>query len=120
MLRPRGFFVFSENFVHGEAIRAQHQVSRSLCDIEATLKKTGFKVKARVPMFALMNHPFDSKSTILKIIWQGMMLPVRKFQLLGFALGALLYPFELILTSCLKEGPSTELIICQKDKRNAR
>lgn len=116
MLRPQGIFVFSENFIHGETIRAQHQVSRSLNEIEAILKNTGFKVKARVPIFAIMNYPIDSKGTFPKIVWEKMMLPVKKFELLGFALGGLLYPLELILTSYLKEGPSTELIICEKEK----
>ena len=116
MLHSGGFFIFSENFIHGETIRGQHFVSRSLDDIEAILKKTGFKVKVRVPMFVLMAYPVDSKSTILKIIWRMVILAVRKLPLLGFALGSLLYPFELILTSYLKEGPSTELMICEKHK----
>lgn len=80
------------------------------------MKKTGFTVKVRVPIFALMNTPVDSKSTIIKSIWQLMMMPVRELQFMGFVLGALLYPFEMILTSCLKEGPSTELMICEKFK----
>jgi SAM-dependent methyltransferase len=114
MLRPQGIFVFSENFVHGETIRARHQVNRSLNEIEAILKTTGFKVKARVPIFAIMNYPVDSKGTFPKIVWEKTMLPVKKFEILGFALGGLLYPLELILASCLKESPSTELMICER------
>lgn len=114
MLRPQGIFVFSENCIHGEAIRIRHQVSRSLSEIEAILKKTGFKVKARVPMFAIMNYPIDSKNSFPKIVWQKMMLPVEKLELLGFVLGGLLYPLELTLLSYLKEGPSSELVICEK------
>jgi SAM-dependent methyltransferase len=115
MLRPQGLFVFSENFVHGETVRIRHQVSRSLSEIEAILEKTGFKAKARVPIFAVMNYPIDSKGTFPKIAWQKMMLPVKKFEPLGFALGGLLYPLELILSlHLLKEGPSAELMICEK------
>ena len=114
MLCPGGFFIFSENFIHGETIRSEHQVSRSLSEIKTILEKTGFKVKARVPMFALMNNPVDSRSVIFKTIWKGMMFPISKLHFLGFILGALLYPFELILTSHLKEGISTELMICEK------
>lgn len=114
MLRTGGFFVFSEHPIHGETFRAQHEVIRSLNEIEVLLEKTGFKVKTRIPIFAIMNYPVDSKSNIPKAIWRRMTLIVRKLPILGFALGALLYPFELILTSCLKEGPSTELMICEK------
>lgn len=83
MLRPGGLFVFSEFFIHGESIRIQQQVNRSLNEIEAIMKKTGFRVKARVPMFALMNYPIDTKSNIFKISWQWMMLPVREHQSWG-------------------------------------
>ena len=114
MLHTGGLCVFSDNFIHKGTVRGQSQVSRSLNEIEAILKDTGFKVKLRAPMFVLMNYPADSKSAVLKNIWKWMVKPVRKFQFLGFPLGALLYPFELILTSYLKESPSTELMVCEK------
>ena len=113
-LSPGGFCIFSDNFIRKGTIRGQSQVSRSLNEIEGILKGTGLKVKLRVPMFVLMNYPVDSNSAVLKDIWKWMTRPVRKFQFLGFPLGALLYPFELILTSYLKEGPSTELMVCEK------
>lgn len=114
MLQPGGIFVFSENFIHGDIIREQSQVCRSLNDIEAVLKKIGFKVKLRAPMFAFMNYPVDSNSAFLKTTWKLMTRPARIFKLLGFPLGALLYPFELILTSYLNESPSTELMVSEK------
>lgn len=114
MLRPGGFFVFSENFIHGDTHSLQHQVSRPLGDIEAMLRRMGFKVKARIPMFVLMAFPVDSRSAIFKMVWNVMMVPVHVFPPLGFILGGLLYPFELLLTSYLKESPSTELMICEK------
>lgn len=66
MLHLEGFFIFTEIFIHGETIREQHFVSRSLEDIEAILKKTGFKVKVRVPMFVLMNYPLIQRVLSLK------------------------------------------------------
>ncbi len=114
MLRPGGFFIFSDHFIHGETIRAQHEVIRSISDIETVVKNTGFKVKLRTPMSVIMNNPFDSKNILLKITWRMTASLVRRLPRLGSPLGALLYPFELILISCLKEGPSTELMVCQK------
>lgn len=114
MLQPGGIFIFSDFFIHKDTIRAQHEVDRSLHDIEVILKNTGFKVKLRAPMFVFMNYPIDSNSAFLKSAWKWMTRPVRKFKFLGLPLGALLYPFELILTWYLKEGPSTELMVCEK------
>jgi len=105
MLLPGGIFIFSENFIHGETVRAPHQVSRSLKDIEHILNSTNFRVRSRVPMFVLMNYPIDSSRTVLKFLWQGMMMLVNKVEFLGFVIGGLLYPVELVLTSLLKESP---------------
>ncbi len=116
MLRPDGFFIFSENFVRGAAVRVEHQVSRPLKDIDTILEKAGFRVRVRVPMFVLMNYPIDAKSTYVKFLWESMLWPVRRCHLLGFFLGAILYPLELMLTSHLPEGPSTELMICEKGR----
>jgi len=117
MLQPGGIFVLSELFIHTDTVRTQHQVLRPLNEIEAMLKKTGFEVQLRAPMFAFMNYPVDSKSAFLKKSWNWMLRPVRKVKFLGALLGALLYPFELMLTSQLKESPSTELMICEKRKQ---
>jgi len=35
MLRPHGIFIFSENFTHGKTVRGEHEVDRSLIEIEA-------------------------------------------------------------------------------------
>src|SRR5262249_53754757 len=37
LLEPGGYFVFTENFLHGDAVRIPHQASRSLSEIESTL-----------------------------------------------------------------------------------
>jgi len=47
MLKPKGIFVFSDNFVHGPAISSTYQVSRSLSYIEKTLVENGFEIIQR-------------------------------------------------------------------------
>lgn len=117
MLRPGGLFIFSDNFLHGETIRGENQVCRSLKDIEGILKKLNFKIKLRVPMFVLMNNPVDSNNIIHKRLWKKATHLVGKSEILGLFLGGMLYPFELLLTYYFKEGPSTELMICEKTKQ---
>lgn len=114
LLRKGGFFIFSENFLHHETERAIHQVSRSLEDIEENLKKTGFQILKRVPMFVLMNFPVDSKSHLIRVMWNLMVAPVRVSEEFGFILGGFLYPSEIILTYFLRESFSTEIMICRK------
>jgi len=114
LLRPGGLFVLSDNFLHGETIRADFQVSRSLGDIEKVLSAIGFKVVARFPMFFFMNYPVDSNSSLLKKLWRLMAKIISLHEACGFLIGALLYPVELLGLTLIKEGPSTEMMICRK------
>lgn len=114
LLQPNGLFVLSDNFLHSETIRADFQVSRSLHDIEKVLSASGFKIVARVPMFFFMNYPVDSTSPLLKKLWRLMAKIISLHEICGFLIGALLYPLELIGLALIKEGPSTEMMICRK------
>lgn len=116
ILKPGGFFVFSDNFLHQETKRGTHQVSRSLNEIEKILNDTSFEIIERIPMFVLMNSPVDSNSTLLKKLWQIISKFASINEVFGFLLGAFLYPLELVLISLVKEGPSTKMIICKKSE----
>ena len=113
LIRPQGFFIFSDNFVHGKPQRITDQVSRSIEDIELILNRTGFQIVKRLPEFVLMNYPVDS-NRLRGFLWLVMMLPVHKSELFGFLLGGFMYPIELLLTSMLKESATTEIMICKK------
>ncbi|MBI2265900.1 MAG: class I SAM-dependent methyltransferase [Armatimonadetes bacterium] len=114
LLKPGGLFIFSENLLHKDAIHTPTQVSRSLTHVFGVLREFGLSVKLRAPLFVLMNFPVDSGSKLWEKAWHYTTLPVRKIGILGWFLGALLYPADLVLTSVLKEGPSTEIVICEK------
>ncbi|HXO04844.1 MAG TPA: class I SAM-dependent methyltransferase [Candidatus Sulfotelmatobacter sp.] len=115
LLKRGGYFFFSDNFVHGTARRTDHQVSRSLNDIEAAVQKSGLKIVRRAPMFVLMNAPIDSSLPWLMPVWRAFLAPVHVVPLLGSVYGAVLYPIELTLTHLMSESPSTEIMICRKD-----
>jgi SAM-dependent methyltransferase len=113
LLAPGGYLIFSENFVHGEAIRIPHQASRSLADIEAAVSGAGFEILRRRPVFQLMNAPVDSDSLLHERWWRLLQrLAARPRE--GAVLGALLYPLELALVARRSEGPSTEMMICRR------
>jgi len=115
MLKPKGIFVFSDNFIHGPAIRSTYQVSRSLSHIEKTLIDNGFEIIQRRPMFVLMNSPVDTTKRTSKRIWRHLSLLLQRYgDTVGSTVGCFLYPIEIILVSLLKETASTEIMICRK------
>lgn len=114
LLAPGGLFVFSENFVHGAAQRAHHQVSRPIEEIEAAVAGAGFEVVERRPMFVLLNAPVDSRSRVLGATWQTLCSASVRRNALGGILGAVAFPLELALLSTVREGPSTELMVCRR------
>jgi SAM-dependent methyltransferase len=113
LLRPGGLFVFTENFLRNEPERRQHLVSRTLRDIERHASDTGFEILARRPVFILMNRPIDSTSPTLLWWWRKLERFVSH-ELAGSVAGAGLYPIDVLLTSVLPQGPSTELMICRR------
>lgn len=114
VLRPGGYFLFSDNFVRRATRRSDHQVSRSLEEIEGIIKNNGLRIVRRAPMFILMNAPIDSSSRWPMLAWRAFLAPVRLVPLLGSVYGAILYPLELVLTRALSESPTTEMMICEK------
>lgn len=114
LLRPQGFFIFSDNFLHGHGRKTPHQSHRTIAEISNALAKAGLRPIRRVPMFVLMNTPVDTEKEWLLFLWRAMMLPVHVMPLLGSLYGAALYPIELRATRLLKESATTEMMICRK------
>jgi 2-polyprenyl-3-methyl-5-hydroxy-6-metoxy-1,4-benzoquinol methylase len=114
VLKLGGYLFFSENFVHSAARRSDHQVSRSLEEIESIVEKCGLRIIRRAPMFVLMNAPIDTSSRWPMLAWRAFLAPVHFVPMLGSVYGAALYPLELALTRLMSESPTTEMMICQK------
>lgn len=114
LLRPGGWFFLSDNFLHGEEIRTPVQASRRLPEIERTLQGAGFEIVRRDPMFVLMNAPVDTTNPRLKRRWASFEKRLRSDPSYGARAGRRLYPLEIALTRILREGPSTEVMLCRK------
>jgi SAM-dependent methyltransferase len=114
LLRPGGLLVFSENLIHGAWHRGEHQVSRGIDWIEAQLDDAGLEMVSRQPMFVLMNTPVDSRARWLQRWWRWLTSGLHRWPRLSSLAGAVLYPIELLLTRLVREGPSTELVVCRK------
>jgi hypothetical protein len=80
------------------------------------MQTRGFEVVSRVPMSVLMSAPTDTRHRGMnERIWDAVIItPVQRREWMGFLMGALLYPFELLLVSTLKESPAIEIMVCRK------
>jgi hypothetical protein len=54
---------------------------------------------------------------VLHAWWRGISRLVRTHEAVGWVVGGLLCPVELVLTARLRESPSTEMLICRKPGR---
>jgi 2-polyprenyl-3-methyl-5-hydroxy-6-metoxy-1,4-benzoquinol methylase len=114
LLRPGGWFLWSDNFLRHHTERVAHQVSRTLADSERLVRAAGFEVVRRVPMFVLMNYPADSRGKVARWAWTAMVAPAAIAEPLGWALGAILAPIDGVLTRIMHESPTTEIMVCRK------
>jgi SAM-dependent methyltransferase len=114
LLKPGGILVFSDNFLHGSSVRARHQVSRSLEEIETIVRGAGFQVSGRYPMFVIMAYPIDSHNRAAIFLWRAAFKIGTLNAVFAFLWGALLYPIELLLLNITRESPTTEMMICIK------
>jgi hypothetical protein len=89
-------------------------VSRLRSDIEASLKRNGLQIIERRRMFVLMNAPVDTQSRRLKAFWTRLEAQLKKGERQSRLIGAALYPVDSLLTKVMKEGPTTEVVLCRK------
>jgi SAM-dependent methyltransferase len=115
LVRPGGYFIFSENFLSKDRETGIHQVSRTFSEIAALLAENGFADVVRAPVFVLMNRPLKSSNALLALTWRFIVRITRMTHrpYLGRWLGALLYPIDLVCSRLMSTGPSTEMMICR-------
>lgn len=114
LLNEKGYFVISDNFVHGETVRVKHQTVRTYEYLTKTIENIGFKLIKTSPMFVLMNDPVDTKNRFVKKFYWLITRSVRKNEVMGKLIGLFLSPIEKVLISLLSEGPTSEFKIYRK------
>jgi SAM-dependent methyltransferase len=115
LVRPGGLLVISENFrLEGPRRFASIQVNREEGEILAAFLGAGFELVSRHPMFVIMNAPARGGRPLLYAWWQRAHRLLMRRPSLGGALGAVLYPLELICVATVKRAPSSELAIFRR------
>ena len=108
--------MFSDLFVHGEPWRAPHQAIRSLDDVRRAVAAAGLREELRRPMLVLLNAPVDTRSRVLRASWWTLRTAALRGETAGWLAGAAAYPLEVALARVLREGPSTELMVCRRPR----
>jgi len=114
LLKPGGYFIYSDNFLTGETIRTKHQVSRSKEYLFDLFEKAGFELIAHKPFMILSNYPIDSKNKLLHAFWYLLENSTAIIKPLGHLYGALLFPIEKMLLKQVKDSPSSEIVLLRK------
>ena len=117
IMKDDGILFYSDNVPRHGTRREKHIVHRSKKDVYALLKNAGFEVIERKPMFYLMGYPIDTKSSLPGKLWNIVMYPVRKSEIIGMIYASVFYFPELFCISFFKESPTTELLICRRNRR---
>ena len=117
MLKEEGLFFLTENFLTGPEKRLDHHVSRRLSSYEDLLNRNGFTILHRAPVFYFMNYPVDSNNKLLIGLWWVLFRVVPGREYLGDLIGFTLFLIDTILTPFVREGPTTEIMVCKKTKR---
>jgi 2-polyprenyl-3-methyl-5-hydroxy-6-metoxy-1,4-benzoquinol methylase len=114
LLRPGGYLLYSDIFLHGPTQRVAHRVTRPLTQIERRMDDAGLEIVERKPFFFLMNDPLDARSRVLRAAWYGAAALVSSSDRVGQFVGRRVYPLELRLTERRAESPTTELMVCRR------
>ncbi|TDQ52419.1 class I SAM-dependent methyltransferase [Actinorugispora endophytica] len=112
-VRPGGYFVLSENFLHRPAERGANQVNRTISWITGRLARAGFDVLRRAPMLVLMNAQVDA-GPVWRKVWGGALRAATLTEPTGWLAGAALHPLERRLVRARRESPSTEIMVCRR------
>ncbi|MEY9213165.1 class I SAM-dependent methyltransferase [Thermobifida halotolerans] len=113
LVRPGGYFVLSENFLHRPVQRGANQVNRTIGWITGQLDRVGFDVVRRSPFLVLMNAQVDA-GPVWRKTWGGTLRAATLTGPTGWLAGAALYPLERRLVRTRQESPTTEIMVCRR------
>ena len=116
-LKPGGYLFYSDAFFHGADKQWEdYWKGRSLSFVTAAMRDSSLEIISRVPRSVVMSAPTDTRHRETnERLWERLIVDtVRRGEWIGFLVGAVLYPLELVLVSTLRESPAIEIMICRK------
>ena len=113
LLRPGGTLLLTEKFLRRRR-QHEHVAMRSEVAIVDALRRAGFEIDVRRPLFFLMHEPEDSTSRLHWAFWNRIRAWASQSEEVGRWIGSVLHPIELVLTSLPLPSPSTEIALATK------
>jgi SAM-dependent methyltransferase len=118
VLRPGGYLLISDLFLHGSTFRGFHQVGRTIDTYTATLDAAGLEVVGRLPIFVTMHPAIDVpagwRRSLADQWWSALEAKLVKSPRLGRRIGTVLFWIDRALTLPFRGGPSTELMVARR------
>lgn len=115
LLRPGGYFVLHDQFLHGPTEHHGYIRWRSLADWQRSLAEAGFEIAHRTAIFFLMIQPSDVRTKWGAAFMNGLWgLSNRCIQRAPTTAGAILFATDAALGKVLREGPSMELVVARR------
>ena len=114
-LRPGGVFIFSDVYPDaGDVTDGHHTVKRPWHHAKRCLTEAGFTIERRRPQYVLMENPGRAGNAVLRLTWRVVSKLASRGDLPGAAIGAALFPVELLATRLVRTGPGLEIFACRK------
>lgn len=114
LVKPGGYFIYSDMFLKGKTIRITHQVMHSEEFLLGLFDKYGLEVVARKPFLYLSNTPVNTNNVFIKTYWFLIYNSLRLLKFLGYVLGPLTYQIEKYYIKNSSFSPTTEITILRK------
>lgn len=116
LLKPGGYFLFSEDLLPGRGVRRQRiKVARSERRTRGCWEAAGMVEVHRSPFLWSMNSPSAGTRRERRRFMRLTRL-LQRAPWLGGPLAAVLYPIERHRTGVTGNGPSTKIVVCRKPK----
>ncbi len=109
-----GHFIYSDFYLHGPVQRGESQVSRTKEYLIGVFTKNGFELVTLKPFMYYTNKPVDTKNPLIKAYWFLLENGLYVLPFMGYVMGPLIYPFEILAVNNFKESPTTEFTIFRK------
>jgi SAM-dependent methyltransferase len=114
IIKPGGYFIYSDMFLHGLPRRGESQVLRPEPYLMQLFARNGFEPVIRKPFMYFTDNPVDAKNPLMKAYWFLLENGLYILPFMGHVLGPLIYPFEMLAVNNSKTSPTTEFTIFRK------
>lgn len=114
ILKPGGYFIYSDAYLQKETVRGESQVLRTKDYLIKTFKENNLELVTMKPFMFFTDKPTDTKNPLLKLFWFCLENGLYILPFMGHILGPLIYPAEILAVDHLEKSPTSKFTIFRK------